>query len=220
MFSKIRSFIVPNRLFSTLPTGERVFHPEFPWSKGYIINDVSTEKRLYLKTFWLNLLSWLFAMAIAIGLPFLIRYNEQFWETYDEIILLVSLAFAVGVLWLVYKNDLKKLKKIDTVKFIQEYLVSLQDKLRIKTNDTLPDYRINKYFDIPNHTDKIIILNYSKQFPNIVRCSSDGDIIWQSELPIKNDVYTNLEWEGQNLFAFSQSSQTVMLDLDTGKIVK
>jgi len=219
MFSKIQSFLVPSKYFSTLPNGKRVFHPGFPWSKGYIITDLSAEKRLYTETFWLNLFFRLLTIAIIIGLPLLIQHNENFWKTYNEIILLAGLVFPVGVSWLVYKKDLKKHNKIDTSKYIQEYLTNLQDQLRIKTNSKLPDYRINKYFDIPNHSDKIIILQYSEQFPNIIRCSTDGDIIWQSELPNENDVYTNLEWKNNSVVAFSQSCQTVVLDLDTGRIV-
>lgn len=220
MLTKIKSFLVPNRYFSTLPDGKRVFRPGIPWTKSYIINDVSTEQRLYKKTLWLNLFSNFFIVVIIIGLPTLITYNKQFWDTYNEIILLTIIIFTLGLVWLVYNNDLMKLQKINASKFTQEFIINLQNGLRNKTRNAFPDYNINKYFDIPNHTDKIVILRHSKQFPNIVRCSSDGNIVWQSELPSENDVYTNLEWKNQNLFAFSQSCKTVILDLVTGKIIQ
>ena len=221
MLSKLKSFLNPDSFFLTLPNRKKFFRLNGFSDQGYLIPDMATEQRLYKKTLWVRGFSiLLFTPLVALGSILIIEYNEQFWRTYNIFLLAILLFFSIWLQNIVYKNDLSKLQKIDSRKFIQDYLSDIKNKLRITTNNSLPNYNINGYFDIPNSDDKIIFLSYSEQFPNIIRCSSDGNIVWQSELPNKNDVYTNLKWENNNLVAFSQSCQSVILDLSTGKIVQ
>jgi predicted phage-related endonuclease len=56
-------------------------------------------------------------------------------------------------------------------------------------------------------------------FPNILRMSSSGDVVWRSEL-LPNDTwkcYLAVEWEGEDLLAMA-ASYRVRLDTASGKV--
>jgi hypothetical protein len=64
------------------------------------------------------------------------------------------------------------------------------------------------------------MLNYKQAFQNVLRCNSSGSIVWVAELPEKSgDVYTYLDWHDQKLRAGSWSCFSVILDIETGKIL-
>lgn len=67
----------------------------------------------------------------------------------------------------------------------------------------------------------IVMYRYDKAFRNVCRCKPDGTTLWQAELPTTdtNDVYTNIEWKDGLLTAFSRSCISVILDVETGKII-
>jgi hypothetical protein len=96
----------------------------------------------------------------------------------------------------------------------------LSEKVQANFNGELPTYEITTVLPIPNSSDQIILLKYIESFRNVFRCSPDGFVIWQAELPAdSNDVYTNIEWKENQLFAFSRSCISVILDVESGKIL-
>lgn len=96
----------------------------------------------------------------------------------------------------------------------------LSEKIRASFSGELPTYEITTVLPIPNKNDKIILMKFIEAFRNVFRCTSDGSIIWQAELPTNSDdVYTNIEWRENQLTAFSRSCVFVVLDVESGKIL-
>ncbi len=94
------------------------------------------------------------------------------------------------------------------------------EKLRAQSDGKFPNYEIATLLPILNSDEIIAMLNYAESFNNIVRCKNDGSVVWQAELPTKSgDVYTNVEWKDNELMAFSRSCTSVILDVESGKIV-
>ena len=109
-----------------------------------------------------------------------------------------------------------------------EYL-ELSERLRRNSGIDFPTFEIKASLSAPNSDDSIVMLNYKQAFQNILRCNSSGLIVWIAELPEKSgfpkyikesaDVYVHLAWDKQNLRAASASGFSVILDVETGKIL-
>lgn len=96
----------------------------------------------------------------------------------------------------------------------------LSKNLQSNAKLNLPTYEISSVLSIRNSQDKIVMLKFAKPFNNVIRCTPDGTVIWQAELPTaSNDVYTNIEWKDNHLLAFSRSCLTVKIDEKTGGIL-
>ncbi len=96
----------------------------------------------------------------------------------------------------------------------------LSEKVLASFSGELPTYEITTVLPIPNGNDKIILMKFTEAFRNVFRCTSDGSIIWQAELPTNSDdVYTNIEWKENQLRAFSRSCVLVVLDVESGQIL-
>lgn len=94
------------------------------------------------------------------------------------------------------------------------------EKIRSKFKKELPTYEISIVLPVPDSQDKIVMMNYIDAFRNVFRCTSDGAVVWQAELPTSsNDVYTNISWQENQLIAFSRSCFRVAIDSETGKIL-
>ncbi len=95
-----------------------------------------------------------------------------------------------------------------------------EEKLKANYGDELPTTRIRIMLSIPNSQDKILLLDYANPFPNVLRCHSNGWIVWRAALPTStNDAYTHVEWQGQGLKAFSESCYLATLDPENGEII-
>jgi hypothetical protein len=96
----------------------------------------------------------------------------------------------------------------------------LSEKIRSNLDADLPTSEISIALSIPNSEDIIVMMKYITSFRNVFRCKPDGSILWQAELPTETgDVYTNIEWQGGKLTAYSRSCISVNLDPNTGKIL-
>lgn len=92
-------------------------------------------------------------------------------------------------------------------------------KIYAQLDKKFPTPDISITLAIPNSEDLIVMMKYVTTFRNVLRCKPDGSIQWQAELPTDTgDVYTNIEWKGDKLIAYSRSCITVSLDINTGKI--
>ena len=96
----------------------------------------------------------------------------------------------------------------------------LSEKLRSHLGMEVPTHDIKSLLPIPNSDDKIVLLRYKLAFQNVLRCRSDGSLVWQAELPEAiGDFYTHIDWSKQGLRANSWSSFSVILDVESGKIL-
>jgi hypothetical protein len=95
----------------------------------------------------------------------------------------------------------------------------LGQKIYAQLGKNLPTLDVSITLPIPKSADLIVMMKYVTTFRNVFRCKPDGSIQWQAELPTeKGDVYTNIEWKGDKLIAYSRSCIAVSLDINTGKI--
>jgi hypothetical protein len=101
----------------------------------------------------------------------------------------------------------------------------LSEKIRFRSTLYFPTFMIDTLLPVPHSKDVVVMLAPIQSFRNLLRCKSDGSIIWIAELPeIYNystigDVYTHVAWDDQKLKAFSWSCYSVVLDPKTGKII-
>jgi hypothetical protein len=203
--------------FKSLPDGRRVFLSSFPWTGYYVIPNVSTERQLFRKSLWEYLFLFL-ALCLVVGGLF--WFFRSFGGRYiGGLIPLAFLPLAAIIRWALYRNDLSNLPKIDYQSAVSSFYHELSKNLRSHSKNTLPNYEISTLLEIADSNDKIIMLKYTEAFPNIFRCQFDGSIAWQAELPVADDVYTNVEWKDQKLHAFSRSCQSILLDENTGRIL-
>lgn len=94
------------------------------------------------------------------------------------------------------------------------------EKIRSHIDHDIPNHNISTILSIPDSDDSIVMIQYTGSFQNVLRCNPDGSILWRAELPTdSDDVYTNIEWKNQQLTAFSRSLISVVLDVETGKIL-
>ena len=213
----LSNFALANKYFKSLPDGSRVFFAAFPWSASFIIPDDFIEERLFKKTLLAN--SFLFILMIFIFFGFWVF--KEFTNVYSGPILYFLFFLLAGAIrWVLYRNDLRNLQKIDFTSANSSFYTRLSEGLRSNSNNLFPNYEISTLLEIPNTREKIVMLKHSATFPNVFRCRLDGSIVWQAELPTpSNDVYTNIEWNDGKLHAFSQSCLSVSIDENTGKIL-
>ena len=148
--------------------------------------------------------------------------------TQDLIVISLGIIFATGVIFaiayflqkqLVGRRFMSNSKQPSQDSLPPKYL-ELSEKLRSNSGIGFSTFEIKTLLSIPNSEDSIVMLNHQQAFQNVLRCSSNGSIVWVAELPEKSgDVYTNLEWHKQKLRAFSWSCFSVTLDVETGKIL-
>lgn len=146
----------------------------------------------------------------------------------DLFIILAGVILAIGIIpviayflqnQLVERRFMSNSKQPSPESLSPKYL-ELGEKLRSNSGISFPTFEIKMLLSIPNSGDSIVMLNHQQAFQNVLRCSSNGSIVWLAELPEKSgDVYTNLEWHKQKLRAFSWSCFSVILDVETGKIL-
>lgn len=130
------------------------------------------------------------------------------------IVLLISIASVLGYMYFASTTETKG-RNLSTP--YDEF----SNKISLHANIVLPTYDVDILLSIPNSSDKIIMLKYVQSFRNILRCRDDGSVVWQAELPNEtDDVYTNVHWKDQLLVAYSRSCTIVVLDLETGKIIR
>jgi hypothetical protein len=99
-------------------------------------------------------------------------------------------------------------------------ILYFEEKLKDNYGYELPTTRIKTILAVPESQDRIILLEDKTPFQNLMRVHSNGWIVWRAELPTSNnDVYTHMEWQGQELKAFSASCYLVTLNLDKGEIL-
>jgi hypothetical protein len=217
MKSRILSNLaLANKHFKSLPDDRRVFFVDFPLAGYYLIPDPAVETRLFQITLWANIFLCISVFVIFGGLIFLrdsARYTTSlFW--------LIFLPLAAITRWVLYRNELRNLQKIDLSSAISTAYQKLSEDLRTHSNSVLPNYEIGMLLSIPNSSEKIVLLRYMEPFANILRCRLDGSIVWQAELPTtSNDVYTNVEWKQGKLYAFSRSCASVVINENTGRIL-
>lgn len=85
---------------------------------------------------------------------------------------------------------------------------------------TLIDADALRALPIPDSDDKIVMLAYSTPFRNVLRYTPDWFVVWQAELPTRaDDIYTSITWKDKLLSAFSRSCISVVLDIETGRII-
>ena len=97
----------------------------------------------------------------------------------------------------------------------------LSEKLRAHLGMELPVYDVYAALSMPYTDDVLVMLDYSHSFANILRCHSDGSLVWQAQLPGKaGDVYIKMEWKDRELIAGSWFGYSVNLDIETGRILR
>lgn len=104
----------------------------------------------------------------------------------------------------------------------------LSEKLRKNLGLELPDYKVDTLLYIPNSDDMIVLLHFSHAFKNLLRCHSDGSLVWQAEFPEirigwsegMDDVYVAVELKNDRLWANSWSCYLVEIEADTGKVLQ
>ena len=91
--------------------------------------------------------------------------------------------------------------------------------IRTKFKKKFPSYEIVKLLAVPRSDERIILLKYTEDFQNVLRCRPDGTVIWQAELPTPEDTYKEIKWEDEELIATSRYLRSYSLDKETGKII-
>jgi len=99
-------------------------------------------------------------------------------------------------------------------------IMYFEEKLEANYGNELPTTKIRRLLSIPNSADKIILLDDKKPFQNLLRCHSNGWIVWRGQLPTDTgDAYTFVEWHDHELKAFSISCYLATLDPEKGEII-
>jgi hypothetical protein len=79
---------------------------------------------------------------------------------------------------------------------------------------------------IRGSSDAIVLLNPDAcrggPFRNVLRLSMDGVVIWQAQLPGRqnDDSYVSVRWMGERLVANTWSAYLVHLDADSGQLLE
>ena len=116
--------------------------------------------------------------------------------------------------------DIKKSSRENPSEKLMPKSSELSEKLRLNSGVEFPTFEIKTLLSIPQSDDSIVMLHHMKPFQNVLRCRSNGSVVWVAKLPQQShDAYTYLEWHEQKLRAFSWSCFSVILDVETGKIL-
>lgn len=170
------------------------------------------------------------------GLPEVYKNGELIYQgNYTNEILLVSFLIATAItkvsmlLFSKNVNDFLDYQKTQpnspsyNLQLLSKQLPEKDEfskKLQAQHDGIFPNYNIATLLPIPNSDEIIVMLSYVNSFNNVIRCKTDGSIVWQADLPnATDDVYTNIEWKENQLMAFSRSCTSVILDVESGKIL-
>lgn len=96
---------------------------------------------------------------------------------------------------------------------------SVNAQIRASLKQKFPSYDVVKLLAVPRSDERIILLKYTEDFQNALRCRPDGTVIWQAELPTSEDTYKEIRWEDGELIATSRYLRSYSLDKETGKII-
>lgn len=96
---------------------------------------------------------------------------------------------------------------------------SVNAQIRASLKQKFPSYDVVKFLAVPRSDERIILLKYTEDFQNVLRCRPDGTVIWQAELPTPEDTYKEIGWENGELIATSRYLRSYSLDKETGKII-
>jgi hypothetical protein len=163
--------------FKSIPDGRRVFLVSYPWTGYYVIPDSATEGQLARKTSWEYLLLFLSVIVIVGGV---LLFKDSVGKYAAVLVPLLAFALAAVIRWLLYRNELHGLQKIDYPSAVSASHSELQKQLRSHSENAFPNYDISMLLDIPDSQEKIVMLKYTEPFPNIVRCRLDGSMVWQA----------------------------------------
>lgn len=101
---------IADQAFSTSPTGERLFHPNGPWSRPYLITDDAAERELRKR----HLLATKATLGTLIfGLPVLYAfYPPLAWQPLTFVgLLIVAIVAVAATRWIILRSDLRHLRK-------------------------------------------------------------------------------------------------------------
>jgi len=101
----------------------------------------------------------------------------------------------------------------------QPIKASVNAQIRASMKQKFPNYDVVKLLVIPRSDERIILLKYTEDFQNVLRCRADGTVIWQAELPTPEDTYKEIRWEDGELIATSRYLRSYNLDKETGRII-
>ena len=70
--------------------------------------------------------------------------------------------------------------------------------------------------------DQIVLLDYyqasqSKLWANLRRVTSAGDVVWAASAPGSGDIFTNVDWRGERLVAWTWQCYMITVDQETGE---
>jgi hypothetical protein len=119
--------------------------------------------------------------------------------------------------WLVDRGAFRRKSEV-AVESCEPLDPIFSEKLRLHLGKEMPTYDIKKILPVPESQDRVILLDYSLgPFPNLLRCHTDGSLVWQAEQPEKpGDFFVDMEWVNNELRASSWSGFSVVLSPEDG----
>ena len=87
--------------------------------------------------------------------------------------------------------------------------------------DALRGRSVEREWAIPGSTDRFVLLlpRGRGHDENLLRVTSDGELIWRARLPETGDSWVDCRFEGGAIYANSWSSYLVRIDPDTGETI-
>lgn len=76
---------------------------------------------------------------------------------------------------------------------------------------------------LPCGDDYIILLDYyqasqAKLWANLRRLKMTGEVVWMASAPGSADIFTNVDWRGGRLVAWTREGFKMTVDHDTGRV--
>lgn len=209
---------VIRKSFKTLPDGKCVFiNDEFFKSTYLIIPNTASESILKNKIFWFNTISW----TLAIGGVFIVGYYTE-----TNIYIVYGFIFTWQILsWmvrrLIVRKDVSYFQRISSKPESFFFYDNFTNKVEVGKNKIPLGYKISKYLEVPDNDDKILLLQYEDLPPIVLRCALGGWIIWRAQIDLDyNDILSNMEWRNGEILLSNSSVSSILLDANTGSIVK
>lgn len=150
--------------------------------------------------------------------------NEPFSFDSPVVILLIVISpflLVLGIIWRIkFWTWLLNDDRYEIPTLADQQVEDFSKRLTDPLFEELPTREISTALPIPGSPDTIVMLKFVTSFRNVLRCTPDGLIRWQAELPAASgDVYTSIAWQASGLTAYSRSCIAVTLDVDTGRII-
>ena len=89
-----------------------------------------------------------------------------------------------------------------------------------------PDrHLVAKIVPLPADEDCVVLLKWwpgpGRDFPNLVRCRSDGSVVWRTPVarPGSQDCYSDVWWDDGRLLAYAISGYSVQVDVVSGAVL-